>query len=158
MFRKFLQATLHVVAHFGGMLKQVLALVYLDCFQCGSRGNWMAGVGVAVAEYSKLVAGFAHGLIHKAGDDGSADRNISRGELLGETHQLGLDAHGGRAKITTSSTKATNHFVGPKQDVVLAQHILHGRIITIGGDHHAGGTANRLGDKGSDGLCAFLFD
>ena len=117
-------------------------------------GHRMAGIGIAVIQLAPL----GHDLEHLVVDDRPANRLIARGQALGDGHDMGANAEGGRAEHIAGAAKAGDDLVGNQQDAVFVADALDFRPIGRGRNDHPTRALNRLTDKGCNLVEADLVD
>src|SRR3546814_4493755 len=76
----------------------------------------MAGVGEAVRELAALLP---QHLRHALADHDGRERQVARGQPLGQRHEVRLDGEAVAAEPLPGAPEAADHLVGNQQDVVL---------------------------------------
>ena len=115
----------------------------------------MPGIGVAVEELATL----AHqDLRHPVGDHERAERLVTRGDGLGEGHEVRARAKVLAAEPATGATEPADDLIRGEQDAVAVDDALDLGPIGARRDDHPAGALHRFGDEGRDLVRADLED
>ena len=118
----------------------------------------MAGVGKTVGEVTQLARTICECFVHILGNQYGADRQISRGERLGDAHGRWPNVHRLRAKRLARTPEPANDFIINKGNIVLVEYRLHARVVIFWWHNDATRAHDRLGDKGRHRLGSFGLD
>ena len=91
-------------------------------------------------------------------DQRRAEREIARGDRLGDRHHVRLHAPQPRARPGAGAAEAGHHLVRDQQDAVTVADLAHQRHEVVGRHDHPAGAEHRLHDEGGDRIRALEGD
>ena len=115
----------------------------------------MAGVGQPVAEHGVGMVRLAQ-VVHQPGrDDHAAEREIARGDALGEGDDVGLDAEDiTRSEDLAEPPERRDDLVGDVENVVVAADLGDALQVAVRRHDDPARGLDRLADEGADALRA----
>ena len=108
-----------------------------------------------MTEHAHRCAGVRARLINFVANVQRGERHVRRGNHFGRGQHVRLQRIRLRAKHTSSATKAGDHFIGDKQNLVFFQDRLNLFKVCWRRHDHAACTLHRLGDKTTNGVRPF---